>query len=1219
MADTALIAKLDISLRGNTQNLDSALDTAGVGLGRFRQRVQQQTQAANTNLNQLGNGVSSAFQNALTNPIAALSSIGTGLLSAVLHPISTAKTAISSFIDTSRNVGNSILSIFAPLSKFTGLTSVLSTVGSLALGLVKPFLSLSGVVTYLGADLAKTVMLFSPLAAAIGQSLMPIAPLIIASIGQIGNKLSSLASAAKPVVVSLAVKGWDAIKAGFAGVKDSLGGLAGAAKYLVAPIPDMFRQVAAESKDILGNIGKAKPVVLSVFSTGWASIKTALASVYGAVKPIVLSVVSSGWTGIKTALASVYNSIKPIVLNPVSTGWAGIKTALASVYNSIKPIVLNPVSTGWTSIKTALASVYGAAKPIVLNPVSTGWTSIKTALASVYGAVKPIVLNVASSGWTSIRTALASVYAAMKPIVLSVVSSGWAGIKTALASVYGAVKPIVLNPVSTGWASIKTALASVYGNIKPIVLSVVSSGWTGIKTALASVYGNIKPIVLSVFSTGWTFIKTALASVYDSIKPIVLSVFSTGWTLIRNALVSIYGSIKPLVLNVVSSGWAGIKAALNALYKMPSLVIKFTSSGLDGIKTGIKNLFSSLTTPKLNTSNITGASNAISGLTQSATSAGGGLAQMGAGASEASGGLLSMMASAGPVAIAIGAVAIAAIATVGAVLGLAAAGLHLANQQAPVIANMQKLASTLNMSTESFSALASVGGMDVETFSGGLTHLQSTLSDAAENGGQVAAMLQRVGLNARDLAHMPVEEQMRRLAPAFQNVTNQADRLRLATELVGRGNAMDFTRMLQNGTAGLDAMQQRAERFGLTFTESQAETVRRSNKVWGEWSLGLQGIGRSLAVAFAPAWEYLGTVLGNFFGKIAQWVKASLPYLEMLWTVTKEVLDDIGDALSPLTSWFTSSVEDMGSALGGFVMGSVPFIREGWNIIKAITSVTWDAIVGIYNAAVDFIKPLVTSMVETVKGWFGSLSDFLTGETASSWDTFKDMVLKVMITMEFIIKNFADVATVVWHKIQLTMLEWVEGLGPVVTGFQNFINLLIDGFNALSRGLARTVGATINGLIDSYNSVVDVVGGDRIDFHVDVDATQLQHVNLAVANVGETIRELRETIAEEMGAISTDLMDFVDQRMAELNRMAQAVQNQASQQQQTQGSTLSKVDNAATLAGSKEAYSIIAGAQGDKQFNALNDILAQLRRDAEIQRQQLDELRNRPNIAVARV
>ena len=844
-------------------------------------------------------------------------------------------------------------------------------------------------------------------------------------------------------------------------------------------------------------------------------------------------------------------------------------------------------------VANLFSGLYQSIKPVVVSVAMKGLDIARNALVGLWSVVRPIVMPLALTGLSIVRGLIDTLRVPVR-ILVNLALQGYAAVKAAITSIPAAGRYLVSVGMS-GLSLVRAALASIPAATRYIV-SVGLVGLAVVKSALASIYTTVKPILVNVVTTGIGLVRNALATIYTTVKPILVNVVATGIGLVQAALTSLYGIIKPLVIKITTTGIEVVKAALTGISKVPSILVKVGSIGLDVLSKGISGVRAGISAL---------ASGGIAGFAQLASSCWAAIPSV-----------LSLDAALAPISVTIGAVAIAAAVLVGVVGGVGIAFTMLASKQATVMGDMYRTASVLGMTAQSFSALANTAGMGSEQFGEGLGHLEAALAEAAQGGGEAAAALGRVGLSANTLMQGNPDQQLNQLAQAMQRIPNQADRLRLSVQLFGRSAGPEFVNALQNGQAGLDQFRDRAERFGMVFTNEQAETVKRSNKAWSEWSLGLTGIGRSLAVALAPAWEYVGTILGNFFGKIAGWVKSSLPYLEMVWTVTKEVLDDISDALAPVRDWFVSAFEGVGSFIGSAIMGAVPFVREGWNVIKAITSVAWDAVSAVISSVVGVVRPVIASFCTWVADAFRDMGASM---NINSWADFKDAALRALITLEFGITRWKDVGTLAWDMLKLKALEWVQQLAPVLQGFENFINALIDGFNSMTRGIARTFGNVINGIISSYNSVADSLGMDRINVRVSVDARQLDHVHLAVANVGDTIAELRQTIANELGAISTDLAAFVDQRLAELNRVAQRVQAAAQQSRQATNNIVNKIENKGMEAGSAEAYATIIGQNGDRVNNALLDIYNAIERGNGIERDQVQEMRRRPVIGVGRL
>jgi hypothetical protein len=220
--------------------------------------------------------------------------------------------------------------------------------------------------------------------------------------------------------------------------------------------------------------------------------------------------------------------------------------------------------------------------------------------------------------------------------------------------------------------------------------------------------------------------------------------------------------------------------------------------------------------------------------------------------------------------------------------------------------------------------------------------------------------------------------------------------------------------------------------------------------------------------------------------------------------------------------------------------------------------------------------------------------------------------------MEFGIRNWQRVGELALNMLRLKFYEWASGLQPIAQAVQSFLNGMIDGFNTVTRGLARTIQSSINGIIDGYNALAQRVGARQISGRINVDARQLGHVNLEIANVEDRIRELRQLVSNQQGELSQDLNAFIQRRMRELTEQRQRAE-QTTNNRAAMSQGIEKKDNKAIEKGSVEAFSVIVGDKGDKQFQALNRIVGEMRDANNLNRQQLRELQNRLSIAIARL
>jgi phage-related protein len=1195
----SLISNLDIILRGNTGGLSTSLTKGITDVGSFRDKVRQAAAQTNASLSNIGRGVSDSIASAIQNPVAALSAIGSQLLNAVLHPIDTVKGAISGFLATSRQIGETIL---GNLESLTGIASIV----------IAPIKLISNAITGL-YSLVKPIII--PITS-VGLSIVGAALMALPKAGSFMlNVIGSVAvGLLKGGLMALPHVGNFLMTVGSIGIGLLKGGLASLphAGNFILTVGSIGIGLL---KGGLASLPHAGSFILSVVSVGMGLIKNALVSL---AKPILVPIGLSGLSVITGVLpkigAMALGLIQPFTnLNMAifAIGQDLAKTVMlaspiaAAIGHSLMPIAPLIVASfeqaasvigrvfapQITFVKGLFLSLYTSIKPIVVSMALRGWELVRAGVMGLYGLVRPILMPVALTGLAVARASL-DLLKLPSRIIVNLALQGYDLVRTAIASLPKAGSFIV-RAAAAGLDVIRTAIVSL-PQTGSFIVKAAASGLSVITSAIA-LLPKAGTYLLSVAASGLSVVKSAIAALPKATSFIV-HVMAAGLSLVKSVIMSL-PKVASFILQIGMKGYDVVNTAIAALAKAPSVIVSFASKGFDLVMRGIQGV--------------------VSGLSSIGKAAAGGmksLLESGAGALSS---LLTMASGAGIAATAIGGVTIGLVALGAVLVGTGIAFTILAAKQATVIGQMQKTASVLGMTTQSFSALSSSMGMDTESFSSGMEHLERVLSEAQQTSGPTAQALARVGLEAHSLTSIDPNEQLNRIANSMMGMASQADRLRLATELFGRGMGGDFVAALQNGQAGLDVFRQRAERFGLSVTDSQAQMVRQSNRVWSEWSLGLVGIGRQLAYAFSPIWEFVGRQLGDFFAKLGQWTKAAVPYIERIWEVTSEVLSDIGSALEPVRSWFVNAFEGIGEFIGATITKGIPFVREAWNIIKAITSVAWDAFSSIISAAWGVVRPIIEGIGSTVSSVFSSIVDAL-GLSGDTFDSFLQKALAVFVALEWGITNWERVGSLAWDSIKLKMLEWADGLSSIASTVESFINTLIDGFSSLASGISRVLGGTINNIIDRYNQVADTIGMRRINFRIDLDAVSLDHVNLGVHGLEDQIADLRTSVNQQLTAINSDLAAFIDQRLAELNRVAQRTQQAAQQATQIVNPPVQKIDNKAAEKGSAEAYSIMVGQQGDKMYNVLNDILRQLQNAAGLDREQLQELRRRQLLAVAR-
>lgn len=168
---------------------------------------------------------------------------------------------------------------------------------------------------------------------------------------------------------------------------------------------------------------------------------------------------------------------------------------------------------------------------------------------------------------------------------------------------------------------------------------------------------------------------------------------------------------------------------------------------------------------------------------------------------------------------------------------------------------LAKTASKIGTTTEALSALryaANLSGVETNTLDMAMQRFTRRLSEAVKGTGEAKGALQELGLNARDLARLPLDERMAVLADAFGEVSSETDKLRLAFKLFD-SEGVALVNMLNNGSDGLQGMFDDAEALGLIMRSNAAKGVEQASDSLYRMGRVAIGVRDSFVAGIAPA------------------------------------------------------------------------------------------------------------------------------------------------------------------------------------------------------------------------------------------------------------------------------------------------------------------------------------------------------------------------------
>ena len=270
--------------------------------------------------------------------------------------------------------------------------------------------------------------------------------------------------------------------------------------------------------------------------------------------------------------------------------------------------------------------------------------------------------------------------------------------------------------------------------------------------------------------------------------------------------------------------------------------------------------------------------------------------------------------------------------------------------------SLKKTADKIGTTTEALSALryaAERTGVQTNTLDMAMQRFTRRTAEAAKGTGEAKGAIKELGLDANKLQRLSLDQQMVSLAGAFGNVTNDADRLRIAFKLFDSEGAA-LVNTLALGEAGLEEMFGRAKTLGLVMSNQASVGVEKANDSFNDMLSIVKGLKDQFSAALAPAIDEIVTKFTNFIirtadaeGGIENLARSmAVSFLESV-KVTLGALDKFAEGLDTVinkandffTGFETRSIQnqmkgiakemaELGDQIGHLEDGGIPSIWE---------------------------------------------------------------------------------------------------------------------------------------------------------------------------------------------------------------------------------------------------------------------------------------------------
>ncbi len=206
-----------------------------------------------------------------------------------------------------------------------------------------------------------------------------------------------------------------------------------------------------------------------------------------------------------------------------------------------------------------------------------------------------------------------------------------------------------------------------------------------------------------------------------------------------------------------------------------------------------------------------------------------------------------------------------------------------------------KLSTRLGIGTEALSEykfVAEQSGVTFNTFTMGIQRMGRRVAEAANDTGEARSALKELGIDARELQRLELDQQFEVLGEAIRKVKEPTDQTRLAMKLFD-SEGVALLQILKQNSAEVENLRDRARELGLSLSQDQVEGAAAANDAMNELKNAFNGLAIESSTSLAPALTEVTKLLTDFVPKAAEFAKA--------------ITDDIGVGIAALWDYLNPS------------------------------------------------------------------------------------------------------------------------------------------------------------------------------------------------------------------------------------------------------------------------------------------------------------------------
>ena len=414
-----------------------------------------------------------------------------------------------------------------------------------------------------------------------------------------------------------------------------------------------------------------------------------------------------------------------------------------------------------------------------------------------------------------------------------------------------------------------------------------------------------------------------------------------------------------------------------------------------------------------------------------------------------------------------------------------------------------KLSLRLGIAVERLSEFhfaAELGGLSTQTFDMALQRMTRRISEAADGTGEARQALVDLGLNARNLAQIPLDQQMNQVSDALNNVTTQGEKVRLAFKLFDSEGVSVLQTMEKGSQSFRDAAQDLA-RFGAVVTQQGAANAEAFNNSVTRMGAAFDGLSMTMGTTFIPIFTGVINMFADFIAnnrvRFAQFIKNLVIGFIQFGIIAGQVVTQVRKFFGELFS-----VEGFADTLMGMLDAFAQFAKSMVSTVLKIAPLMAQAMIIPFKAGWEAFK-------ELGKGAWNNLMDFIKGTDTA--------------------RSFSEIV----HDAVTAAAQEISGLVPI---FDEYTDIIIGNAKATGDALTSIFGINTELAREQAEQLLEGL----MEFGQIVEEQQSQHVERAQTFIDFMRTEMDSFMSEQRGFVEQFAKEMFTLMINTTNAVGQA-------------------------------------------------------------------------------